>query len=157
MTNIANTFDGMFKNFSPYFIGTEEFINRMNKIHSDINKNATTNYPPYNIRKTGENTYQIEMAVAGFSIEDINIEVKEDTLIVACKSIEDSTEHDYVYRGIANRAFSRAFTLNEQIVVDKAEMLNGMLKIFLEKIVPENKKSRKIEINYASDAKLLTE
>jgi len=158
MTNIANTFDSMFKDFGRYYVGSEDLINRLSKIHDDANR-CVTNYPPYNIKKTGENTYQIEMAVAGFSKQDIDIELKEDKLIIIGKTGEDSLDKDadFLFRGIANRAFNRTFTLSDQIIVNDAELINGILKIFLEKIIPDHKKPRKIQVNDTSNQQLLTE
>jgi molecular chaperone IbpA len=158
MTNIANTFDSMFKDFGRYYVGSEDLINRLSKIHDDANR-SVTNYPPYNLKKTGENTYQIEMAVAGFSKQDIDIELKEDKLVIIGKTGEDALEKDadFLFRGIANRAFTRTFTLSDQIIVNNADLVNGILRIFLEKIIPDHKKPRKIEVNDTLSHQLLTE
>lgn len=158
MTNIANTFDSMFKDFGRYYVGSEDLINRLSKIHDDANR-SVTNYPPYNLKKTGENTYQIEMAVAGFSKQDIDIELKEDKLVIIGKTGEDALEKDadFLFKGIANRAFTRTFTLSDQIIVNNADLVNGILRIFLEKIIPDHKKPRKIEVNDTLSHQLLTE
>lgn len=132
------------KDFDRFFVGFDDQFNRMAKMHDDLTKNIP-NYPPYNIKKTGDNTYIIEVAVAGFSKSEIEIEFADDKLIVRGNATEDSNA-DWLYKGIAARNFTRTFALNDQIEVKGAEMLNGMLKIALERIIPEHKKPKKIEI-----------
>lgn len=156
------TFGPSFKDFDKVFVGFDEQFNRMAKIHDDLTKNIP-NYPPYNIKKTGENTYAIEIAVAGFAKQDIEIELKEGSLIVRGTAGSDNADNaeSFLYKGIANRAFTRTFALNDQIEVKDAELLNGMLKVFLERIIPEHKKPKKVEIKdketSRSKRQLLTE
>lgn len=133
-----------FKDFDKYFVGFEDQFNRLSKIHDDLTKNIP-NYPPYNIKKTGENTYAIELAVAGFGKQDIEIELADGKLIVR-GNLSDNTDESYLFKGIANRAFTRTFALDDQIEVQDADMLNGMLRIFLERIIPEHRKPKKIDI-----------
>ncbi len=102
-------------------------------------------YPPYNIRKEGEAKYIIEMAVAGLSEDDLEVELKEGTLTIRSKqSTED--ESDYVHRGIAKRQFERSFALSDDIVVKGCDLTNGMLIVELEKVIPEEKRARLIPI-----------
>ena len=102
-------------------------------------------YPPYNIRKDGDTKYFIEMAVAGLSEEDLEVELKETVLEIRSKqSTED--EANYVHRGIAKRTFERSFTLSDDIVVQGCDLTNGMLTVELEKIIPEEKRARLIPI-----------
>lgn len=101
-------------------------------------------YPPYNIRKLNDEHYVIEMAVAGFGKQNLDIELKDDTLTITGK--HDEAEKDYIYQGIANRAFTRHFTLADSVVVKNAELVNGLLKIVLERYIPEEKKAKKIDI-----------
>jgi molecular chaperone IbpA len=109
---------------------------------------ADTSYPPYNIEKTGEDSYRITMAVAGFAPEDIELTVKENTLLVAGKaSAEPKTE--MLYRGIAGRAFERRFVLADHIVVEGAELQHGLLHVNLKRVVPESAKPRRIAISGA--------
>ena len=136
------------KDFDKYFVGFDDQFNRLAKVHDDMVKNIA-NYPPYNIRKTGENTYRIELAVAGFSKSDIDITMEDDKLIVKGLIRDDydnQAPEDYVFKGIANRAFTRMFALSDQVEVHNAELVNGMLRIFLERIIPEHKKPRQIDI-----------
>ena len=101
-------------------------------------------YPPYNIKKIDDEHFVIEMAVAGFGKADLDIELKDGTLTVSGNL--DADEKDYIYQGIANRAFTRNFTLADTVVVKNAELANGLLKIALERFIPEEKKAKKIDI-----------
>ena len=103
-------------------------------------------YPPYNIRKDGETKYFIEMAVAGFSEEDLEVELKEGILSVQSKPLNEEDETTYVHRGIAKRTFERNFTLSEDIIVKGCDLNNGMLIVELEKVIPEEKRARLIPI-----------
>ena len=138
-----------FKDFDKFFVGFDEQFNRLAKMHDDITKNIP-NYPPYNIKKTGDNTYLIEVAVAGFAKQDIEIELVDGKMIVTGKTHSDD-DNSFLFKGIANRAFTRTFALDEQIEVKDAEMFNGMLKIFLERIIPEHKKPKKIDVRDTSE------
>lgn len=145
-----------FKDMDKFFVGFDEQFNRLAKLHDEVAKNIP-NYPPYNIRKTGDNTYSIELAVAGFGKSEIDIELAEDKLIVRGNATEDNSDN-FLFKGIANRAFTRTFALDDQIEVKDAEMVNGMLKIFLERIIPEHKKPKKIAVKEKADTtQLLTE
>lgn len=147
-----------FKDFDKFFVGYEDTYNKLSKLHDDVTKNIP-NYPPYNIRKVSENKYVIELAVAGFSTSDVEITFEDNKLIVSGKTHDDAD--NFLFKGIANRAFTRTFALDDQIVIDNAEMVNGMLKIALDRIIPEHKKPRKIEVKSAesktSKKQLLTE
>ena len=102
-------------------------------------------YPPYNIRKEGDTKYFIELAVAGLSENDLEVELKESVLEIRSKqSTED--EATYVHRGIAKRSFMRTFTLSDDIVVKGCGLINGMLTVELEKVIPEEKQARLIPI-----------
>ncbi len=106
-------------------------------------------YPPYNIRKDGDTKYFIEMAVAGFSEDDLEVELKEGVLSIQSKHDDHKQaeeEESYVHRGIAKRTFKRNFTLSDDVVVKGCELINGMLKVELEKVIPEEKKARTIPI-----------
>ena len=128
---------------TPYAVGFDRVFDQINTY---ARNNATsTGFPPYNIRKGGDYTYAIEMALAGFSKDDIEIEVAEGLLTV--RSIKENDENDSdIYRGISYRKFNRKFTLADDIVVNDASLENGMLKIDLERIVPDAKKPRIIKI-----------
>jgi len=147
MTYIKDVFGrDMFKDFDKFYVGFEDQFNRLSKIHDEVAKNIP-NYPPYNIKKVDDNKYVVELAVAGFGKSDVEITFDDGKLIVAGKTADDSETENFLYKGIANRAFARTFILNDQVEIKNAEMLNGMLKIFFERIIPEHKKPKKIEIN----------
>lgn len=103
-------------------------------------------YPPYNIEKTGENAYRITMAVAGFSEDDLNVTVQENSLVISGKLNKSEDEKKYLYRGIAGRAFERRFELAEHIRVSGASLVNGLLHVDLVREVPEAMKPRTIKI-----------
>ena len=104
-------------------------------------------YPPYNIRKVDNYNYVIEVALAGFSENDIEVQVEDGTLTVRSKEDKDVNETSYVHRGIAKRMFVRKWTLSDDMIVQAAEFQNGLLNIKLEKVVPEEKKPRMIPIS----------
>jgi molecular chaperone IbpA len=140
------TLPNVWKDFGKFGVGFDDLFERMHKMHDDVAKNIP-NYPPYNIKKTDENTYVIEMAVAGFGKQDITIETEGDKLVI--KGNVDSAEEDSIetlWGGLAFRPFTRMFTLNDQVEVKHAEMVNGLLKVALERIIPESKKPRSVEI-----------
>ena len=114
--------------------------------HPNPNPNNKQGYPPYNIRKDGETKYFIEMAVAGFSEEDLEVELKEGILTVQSKPLNEEDETTYVHRGIAKRTFERNFTLSDDVIVKGCGLINGLLTVELEKVIPEEKKSRLIPI-----------
>ncbi|MFW9602822.1 MAG: Hsp20 family protein [Prevotella sp.] len=144
-----------FKDFDKFFVGFDEQFNRMQKMHDDITK-SIPNYPPYNIKKIDDNKYAIEFAVAGFSKSEIEIELDGDKLIVRGIANDDSTSN-YLFKGIANRAFTRTFILNDHIEIKDAELFNGMLKIMLEAVIREEKKPKKIQVKTRDEKQLLTE
>lgn len=141
---VPETFGAQLKDFDKFFVGFDNQFTQITKMHDELTKNIPS-YPPYNIKKTGDNTYVIEMAVAGFARQDIEIEFADDKLIVTGKTADDA-ENEYLFKGIANRAFTRTFALNEQIEIKDAGLFNGMLQIALERIIPDHKKPKKIEV-----------
>ena len=146
MTFVSQIFGrDMFKDFDKLYVGFDDQFNKMAKIHDDLTK-SIPNYPPYNIKKTGDTTYVIEVAVAGFARQDIEIELADGKMIIKGNAHGTDQEENFLFKGISNRAFTRTFALEDQIEVQDAAMLNGMLKIFLERIIPEHKKPKKIEV-----------
>jgi molecular chaperone IbpA len=132
------------KDFDKFYVGFDDQFNKLAKMHDDLTKNIP-NYPPYNIRKVEDNKYVIEMAVAGFARQDIEVVIEDNKLIVK-GSTQDDTDN-FVFKGIANRSFTRSFALDDQIEIKDAALFNGMLKIALERIIPEHRKPRKIEVS----------
>ena len=131
-----------FNQLTPYAVGYDKMFDNLSRYVD--NSVTSTGFPPYNIRKEGDYHYVIEMALAGFSKEDIEIEVADGTLSVRSDKKDDAA--DNLYRGISFRKFNRKFTLSDDIVVNDAALDNGMLTINLERIVPEEKKPRLIEV-----------
>ena len=147
-----------FKDFDRFFVGFDEQLIKMQKLHDDLTKNIP-NYPPYNIKKVDDTHYMIEMAVAGFGQSDIEIEIDGGKLVVKGNIGNDTSDvnENFLFKGIANRAFTRSFALNDQVEVNNAELFNGMLKIALERIIPEEKKPKKIPVKAGKAKQLLTE
>jgi molecular chaperone IbpA len=132
--------------FSPLFrtaIGFDRLARLMDTAASAA---EVPSYPPYNIERTGDDTYRLVMAVAGFSPEDIELTVKESTLIVSGR-VNEAQKGDVLYRGIAGRAFERRFVLADHIVVEGADLQNGLLLVGLKRVVPEALKPRRIAIS----------
>ena len=140
--DIFNT--SFLNDFTKGAVGFDDIFTKMNDFQKNIAKLPT--YPPYNIKKTGENTYVIEMAVAGFGKQDIEL-VLEDGVLTIKGSVSTDDTSSYVFKGIADRAFTRKFTLADTVEVKNADLINGMLKIFLERFIPESKKPKIIPIN----------
>ncbi|WP_171097826.1 MULTISPECIES: Hsp20 family protein [unclassified Ruegeria] len=126
-------------------IGFDQIADVMDRVLTkDV---AQPTYPPYNIEKTDADTYRISVAVAGFSENDLSVEVKENSLVVSGKKAADEKERSYLHRGIATRAFERRFALADHVRVTGASHENGMLNIDLKREVPEALKPRRIEIS----------
>ena len=133
-----------FNQLTPYAVGFDRVFDNLTRY---VDNNATsTGYPPYNIRKEGDYNYVIEMALAGFAREDLEIEVADGVLTI--RSVKEKSDDDVsnIYRGISFRKFVRKFTIADDIVVNGAKMENGMLSVDLERVVPEEKKPRLIEV-----------
>ena len=132
-----------------FTVGFDSIFDRLVGALDHTNPNPTKNsqgYPPYNIRKDGDTKYFIEMAVAGFSEEDLEVELKEGILSVQSKPLNEEDESTYVHRGIAKRTFERNFTLSDDVIVKGCGLINGLLTVELERVIPEEKKSRLIPI-----------
>ena len=128
-----------------YFVGADRVMKRLADIANQSTQMMPIKYPPYNIKKVDETRYVIELAVAGFGKSEIDIELQEGLLRVTGKC--DSPEStEYLYKGIAERGFKREFTLADNVEVKSSTLVNGMLKIWLEAFIPEEKKAKKVEI-----------
>jgi molecular chaperone IbpA len=144
------------KDFDRFFVGFEPLVKKMAENAEQAVKLASK-YPPYNIKKIDENKYTIEMAVAGFSKQDIEVEIDGSNLIIKGNykqgepaeqgSNGEWTWPSFIYQGLAMRPFTRQFTIADNVEIRGASMINGILKIVLESVIPENKKPKKVEIN----------
>lgn len=133
--------------FAPLYratVGFDQMADLMDRVLTDTT--SGTSYPPYNIEKTADDAYRISIAVAGFSSDDIGVEVKENALVVAAKKAKDDEGRKFLHRGIATRAFERRFHLADHVRVTGASHVDGMLHIDLVREVPEALKPRRIEI-----------
>jgi molecular chaperone IbpA len=128
----------------PFFIGFNRELARLNTAH----KTNSQSYPPYDLLKLDEDTYRLSIAVAGFSKENINVSVDNGTLIIKGEIVE-VTDAEVVHKGIAGRKFVRSFALGEYMEVTGAEMKDGMLHINVDRVIPEDKKPKTIEIKLA--------
>jgi molecular chaperone IbpA len=129
--------------FAPLFRSTVGYDRLLDLLDA---ADTAQGYPPYNIERTEENRYRISIAVAGFGENDLNVEVRDGVLHVTGKR-EDAEKSSYLYHGIAGRAFERRFQLAEHVEVKGAKLENGLLHIELERVIPEEKKPRRISIN----------
>ena len=125
-------------------VGFDALADMMDRVLATDTNHPT--YPPYNIEKTADDQYRISIAVAGFTEDDLSVEVKEKSLVVAARKSADETERAYLHRGIATRAFERRFHLADHVRVTGASHTDGMLHINLEREIPEALKPRRIEI-----------
>jgi molecular chaperone IbpA len=140
-----HTFSDLAK-FDKFFIGADQMLKKFSDMTAQTAE-VVSKYPPYNIKKVDDNRYVIEMAVAGFGKQDIELTLEDNKLVVTGKTTTAEEDSSYLWKGISNRAFSRQFTLADNVEIKNADLLNGMLKIWLEAIIPESKKTKNIPIN----------
>ena len=127
--------------YKPFTVGFDSLLDRL----IDTNT-GSSNYPPYNIRKVDNLNYIVEMAIAGFGKTDINIEYADNIMTVKSLKKEKTKETDIVHKGISHRSFIRSFALADDMVVKDAKLDNGLLSMYIEKIVPEEKRPKEIKI-----------
>lgn len=143
--------------FSPLFRSTIGFDRLMNLLVSSSQWADNGNgYPPYNIERTGEDTYRITLAVSGFGEDDLTVEARENVLVVEGRRKESDSGHTFLYRGIAGRSFKRQFQLADHVVVVGADLGNGLLTIDLRRELPEAMKPRRIAIGKPAATARLT-
>ena len=140
--------------FSPLYRSVVGF-DRLADLLEAATTEAATGYPPYNIERTDENAYRIEIAVAGFRPEELNVEVKENLLTVQGRKAANDDARRFLHRGLAERNFERRFQLADYVVVTDATLDNGLLSISLKRELPEALKPRRIEITAGSSAQLI--
>jgi molecular chaperone IbpA len=143
------------KDFDRFYVGFDEIAKKLNSAASQA-QTVAAKYPPYNLKKIDENKYTIELAVAGFAKQDLEIEIVDDKLIIkgnthAGEPAEQDSAGEWtwpqmLHHGLAMRPFTRTFTLSDNVEIRGASLLNGILKIVLEAIIPEHKKPKKVEI-----------
>ena len=147
MTNKAIS---IFNQLRPVTVGFDNVFDHFERMMDDHNFNEMVryNYPPYNIVKTGDYTYDIELALAGFNKKDINITMEDGMLNIksSVEATKDKDEDGVIHKGIAKRYFSKSFTIAEDVEIKGAELKDGLLKVSMERIIPEHKKPRTISI-----------
>jgi molecular chaperone IbpA len=141
----------IFNQLRPVTVGFDNVFDHFERMFNDDFFNVpTVNYPPYNIVKTGVNTYNVEVALAGFSRDDVSVEFAEGILTIKSKdrtvSEKQDADSDIIHKGISKRYFSKSFTVSDDVEIKGAELKDGLLTVSLERIVPESKKARVIEI-----------
>jgi molecular chaperone IbpA len=138
----------------PLFVGFDRIFDRM---HDTNHRHVKSNYPPYNILKIDESRYEVELAIAGFSEDDIDIVVEDGVLTISGNKDQNDETIDYLHKGIGARSFKRVFTLAETIIVNDASLKDGILHLYLENVIPDEKKPRKISISTVGHKQLLSE
>jgi len=139
----------IFNSLRPFSIGFDDMFDQFESMLGNGSLAVQSNYPPYNIRKAGNDKYAIEVAVAGFNKDDVEVEYEDNLLTVKTKEVKRSEEKDggeVIHRGISQRSFARSFTIADDVKVNGAELKDGLLTIACERIVPEYKKKKLIEI-----------
>ena len=141
MTNALTIFNQL----RPHTIGYDNIFDHFNDMF-ETSTSLQTNYPPYDIVKHSDTHYDIQVALAGYSKDDIEVEVKENTLSIKSVKKEEDDKVEVLHRGISKRYFERSFTIAEDVKVNSAELKDGLLIVSLERVIPEHKKPRLIKI-----------
>ena len=140
----------IFNSLRPFSIGFDDMFEQFENMLGNGNLSVHSNYPPYNIRRTGKDKYSIEVALAGFSKKDVEVEFEDNLLTVRTKQINKSNVEnnngEMLHKGISQRQFARTFTIADDVKVNGAELKDGLLTIKCERIVPDYKKKKIIEI-----------
>ena len=149
MTN-HKAIQSIFTGLRPFTVGFDDMFNHFDHMVDHLPHMTANNYPPYNIVKTGSLTYNIEVALAGYGKKDISLNFEDNILkIESVKSKEEKEVEDndgVLHQGIARRSFSKSFTIAEDVEIKGAELKDGLLRVSLEKIVPDHRKARTINI-----------
>ena len=140
----------IFNTLRPFSIGFDDMFDQFESMLGNGGLTMQSNYPPYNIRKTAKDSYAIEVALAGFNKNDVEVEFEDNLLTVRTKQIDKSDENsgndEIIHKGISQRQFARSFTIADDVRVNDAQLKDGLLTISCERIIPEHKKKKLIEI-----------
>ena len=134
--------------FKPFSVGFDNLFDDFDRIYK-YNSSSINHYPPYNIRKVNDTDYVIELAIAGFGKKDIEVKSQENTLTIKSKDKKEEVldkDESVLHRGISQRSFKRSFTIAEDVVVKGADLKDGLLSVKLERIIPDEKKPKIIDI-----------
>ena len=142
----------IFNSLRPFSIGFDDMFDQFESMLGNGGMTMQSNYPPYNIRKTGKDNYSIEVALAGFSKKDVEVEFEDNILTVRTKNLNKSEDQnvdgEIIHKGISQRQFARSFTIADDVKVNGAELRDGLLTIACERILPDHKKKRLIDIKW---------
>ena len=140
----------IFHSLRPFSIGFDDMFDQFENMLGNGGLSMQSNYPPYNIRRTGQDKYSIEVALAGFSKNDVEVEFEDNLLTVRTKQVDKSEnkndDGEIIHKGISQRHFARSFTIADDVKVNGAQLKDGLLTIACERIIPEHKKRKLIEI-----------
>ena len=140
----------IFNSLRPFSIGFDDMFDQFESMLGNGGMTIQSNYPPYNIRKTGKDNYSIEVALAGFNKKDVEVEFEDNILTVRTKQVNKSEDQnvdgEIIHKGISQRQFARSFTIADDVKVNEAELKDGLLTIACERILPDHKKKRLIDI-----------
>ena len=140
----------IFNSLRPFSIGFDDMFDQFESMLGNGGMTMQSNYPPYNIRKTGKDNYSIEVALAGFNKKDVEVEFEDNILTVRTKQLNKSEDQnidgEIIHKGISQRQFARSFTIADDVKVNEAELRDGLLTIACERILPDHKKKRLIDI-----------
>ena len=140
----------IFNSLRPFSIGFDDMFDQFENMLGNGGLSMQSNYPPYNIRRTGQDKYSIEVALAGFSKNDVEVEFEDNLLTVRTKQVDKSEnkndDGEIIHKGISHRHFARSFTIADDVKVNGAQLKDGLLTIVCERIIPEHKKRKVIEI-----------
>ena len=140
----------IFNSLRPFSIGFDDMFDQFESMLGNGGMTMQSNYPPYNIRKTGKDNYSIEVALAGFNKKDVEVEFEDNILTVRTKQLNKSEDQnvdgEIIHKGISQRQFARSFTIADDVKVNGAELKDGLLTIACERILPDHKKKRLIDI-----------
>ena len=140
----------IFNSLRPFSIGFDDMFDQFESMLGNGGMTMQSNYPPYNIRKTGKDNYSIEVALAGFNKKDVEVEFEDNILTVRTKQLNKSEDQnidgEIIHKGISQRQFARSFTIADDVKVNEAELKDGLLTIACERILPDHKKKRLIDI-----------
>ena len=140
----------IFNSLRPFSVGFDDMFEQFENMLGNGSFTTQSNYPPYNIRKTGNDKYSIEVALAGFSKKDVEVEFEDNLLTVRTKQVNKSEDKnvngEILHKGISQRQFARSFTIADDVKVNGAELKDGLLTISCERIIPEHKKKKLIDI-----------
>lgn len=142
MTDLQRVFSDIVRNS----VGMEKFMDAHKQI-AEVTSRLNSNFPAYNIKKIAENKYEVELAIAGYTIGDVSIELDKNVLSIRSEKQDLGALADsFIYKGFTYKGFTRSFTLEDNVRVEDAELVNGLLKIYLERLVPESQKAQKVNI-----------